>query len=106
MTRADPPAGGIRIELGALGAPRTRRAVRLLVFWGLLLLGGCSADGRWTKPDLTPGQFDHDRDECWREATSVRVIQGYGTAREQQIDANVFRACMMARGYRVTSPPK
>jgi hypothetical protein len=70
----------------------------------LLAVAGCATTERgWTRPNTTEAEFNRDSYACAKETTSDTVrfkpFRGYHLAPE--VDKDLYRACMRARGYQL-----
>ncbi len=66
----------------------------LAILGGLLLIGSCASEPKWTKPGVTAEQLKQDKARCTRE--ELRGSRAYGGAYRVKV---VNRACMEALGY-------
>jgi hypothetical protein len=86
--------------------------LRFSLIAGLVILTGCSTGKYYSyPPGGTDVQFQRDSYECMQEAqqsASSAYVGPYGGAANSGTTTNaaLAHACMRARGYVETSPPK
>ena len=68
---------------------------RGLSVWMLLLMSAC-APARWTKPNATSSDLDHDAYECEGDSEAMPVRKNQFAATAQQ---DCFRRCMQMKGW-------
>ncbi len=67
-----------------------------LMIIAAILLAGCVRSS-WTKAGTTDAQFYTDSHECAVEASPRQDVPG---VEHRQVDEDLYRACLFARGYR------
>lgn len=83
----------------------------MVALHGFLLLAlvmsvGCgSPTAHWTKAGVTVADFERDSYECARQATFTSRRAGGGVYREEtQVNIDLYRGCLRARGYSRNDP--
>lgn len=77
--------------------------IDLLVVGGVFLLAACGTTKHWTKPGATAEDFNRDSYACAKETSRdtfrwrAPIVGGpkYGP----EVDKDMYRACLRARGY-------
>jgi hypothetical protein len=82
------------------------RAPVLAIAAAMLCTTGCGTLAYWTKPGATDADFYRDTRECAESATPRR--EATPGVEKIHVNKDLYRACMMERGYRrgeYSSPP-
>ena len=72
-----------------------------------LVAAGCGPTMHWTRPNTTAQQFATDSYACARQTTRSTFNAfraAMGAAYDQEVDKDLYRACLNARGYTRTDP--
>ena len=84
---------------------RGDRALRSLLWAGLLGLGGCVTYAQdlgyesWTKEKAGPTEFEADRSDCLAVATQPVPLVVRGNVQAVEVDDYQYRQCMQERGW-------
>src|SRR5688572_26984101 len=83
----------------------TRRSRPLTILWllAIALLAGCAGRLHWTKTGATADDFNRDSYECAqqhsRDSFTWRPPIAGGPSYGPEVNKDLYRACMQARGY-------